>query len=151
MAWPHARTANSVLRAPLWGATTLALVGCAGLNPFVAGRIDPNSPIAAEVAAASRSPGRYPKLTNLPPVPTDVRSAEQWRVAVVSEQALGRRTEQEAAAIPFTLSDSEAWAASMRARIDPALAVPPPADASQSTEDYAAAKRARATPPPSPR
>jgi hypothetical protein len=117
-----------------------------GLKP---GPVDARSMAAADVAAASKTPGPYPKFSKVPPVPKDVRPTEGWRAAVLDASALKRQTETETAAVPFTLSDTEAFAAAERAKIPPDQTVAPTTDAAQDSEAFAAAARARATPPPS--
>jgi hypothetical protein len=114
------------------------------------GGVDPNSAVAAEVEAASRSPGPYPKLSKIPSAPTDVRPVGAWKAAVTSEWAAKKQLEASAAAIPFTLNNTEQYAAATRARISPELAVQAPADAEAQAQAFADAERARATPPPKP-
>jgi hypothetical protein len=120
-------------------------------SPFAFGAVDPTSPVAADVKAAERAPGRYPKFSEIPPVPKDVRPATAWRAAVYDEWALKQRTEAEAAALPFALDgkDTQAWAQAELAKIPPAEMIPPAADSAARSEAYAAAARGRATPPPS--
>jgi hypothetical protein len=119
-------------------------------NPFALGGVDPNSSVAAEVNEASRTPGPYPRLNQLPPTPTDVRPVSAWKSAVVSEWMEKKQVEAAAAAIPFTLNNTDAFADSARARITPGLAGQAPADAQSQAEAFAEAGRARATPPPKP-
>jgi hypothetical protein len=129
------------------------LAGCAGAsggNLFALGGVDPNSSVAAEVREASHTPGPYPKLDRIPAAPTDVRSAWAWKAAVTDELATKRRLEMQAAAIPFTLNGTEAFAAQTRSRISPELAGRAPADAAAQAQAFADAERARATPPPKP-
>lgn len=120
------------------------------VNPLASGPIDPHSAVAADVRAAERAPGAYPRLSALPATPTDIRPVSAWRQAVLTELAQKAQTEREAAAIPFTLKGSDAWAAQTRARVSPGEAHGAPADAADQAEAFAAAQRARATPPPSP-
>jgi hypothetical protein len=117
---------------------------------FAFGGVDPNSKVAADVEAAEHTPGPYPKISKIPPMPTDLRTTAAWKAAVDSEQAAKRQLETTAAAIPFTLNNTEGYAASTQARINPALAIQAPADAQAQAEAYAAAQAARATPPPKP-
>jgi hypothetical protein len=122
-------------------------------NPLALGKIDQTSPVAADVAAAQRAPGPYPSFSRIPPVPTDVRPARAWRVSVYDTWGLKRRTEAEASAIPFVLvpGEAEGWAAAERAKIPAAEMIAPSSDASEQAEAFAAAQRARATPPPPPK
>ena len=127
--------------------------GCVGLpkqNPFALGGVDANSSIAADVEAASHAPGPYPKIGKIPTTPTDVRSTAAWKSAVDAELQAKQQLEGQAAAIPFTLKNTEAFADATRARISPELATAAPADAQAQAEAFAEAERARATPPPKP-
>lgn len=117
---------------------------------FAFGKVDPNSNVSAEVAAASVAPGPYPNLQHLPPNPTDVRPAADWKTAVVAELAVKDDVEARAAAIPFTLDNPQPFADRTRARIAPSLAAQAPADAAAQAQAFADSARARATPPPKP-
>jgi hypothetical protein len=143
-------TQNVRLRA--FGGVALMLVGGMGVakaNPLSSGDVDPKSAVAAEVRDAEHAPGPYPRFSRLPTMPTDVRTLAAWRAAIQGEWAIKRQTEQAAAAIPFTLNDSETWAAAARARVSPDMSREAPADTADQSEAFAAAERARATPPPS--
>ena len=118
---------------------------------FQFGDVDPNSPVAAEVRAASASTGSPPRFSDIPAKPVDVRSASAWRAAVLDETSLKQKTEAEAAAIPFTLTGTEAWAANTHARVLPQYSQQAPADARAQAEAFAAQAAARATPPPAPK
>jgi hypothetical protein len=120
-------------------------------SPFALGGVDPTSPVAAEVRAASASPGPYPKFVDIPAKPKDVRTYQAFKEAVLNEMTLKRQTEAEAAAIPFTLSGTEVWAANTRARVRPELSQQGPADERARAEAFAAQQAARATPPPVPK
>jgi len=143
---------------PLLAGTALALAGCvhvpapnvAAVNPFAVSGVNPDSPVSAEVVAASHAPGPYPHFSQVPALPTDVRTVPAWRTAVVSEWRDKRQTEREAAAIPFTLANSEAWAQRTRAKIPSAETSQPTPNVAAQSEAFAAAERARATPPPPP-
>ena len=107
---------NPWLRLSLVVAAGVCASGCASagkVNPLTYGGIDPNSPVAADIATAERTPGPMPRFAQAPPAPKDVRPATAWRDSVAETWNLKRRTEAEAAAIPFALAvgDTEAWAA----------------------------------------
>jgi len=119
-------------------------------SPFALGGVDPTSPVAAEVRAASASPGPYPRFTEIPARPKDVRTAQAWRAAVLDEGTLKSDTEKEAAAIPFTLKGTEAWAANTHARVLPQFSQQAPANERAQAEAFAAGAAKRATPPPTP-
>jgi len=129
------------------------LGGCASANnnPFALGGVDPSSPVAADVRAASASPGPFPRFVDIPAKPKDVRTYQAWKAAVLDEVTLKRQTEAQAAAIPFTLTGTETWAANERSRVRPELSQQAPADERAQAEAYAAAQAARATPPPAPK
>ena len=138
---------------PIVVGITAAVGGCAHLptvNPFAAGGVNPDSTVAAEVVAASRAPGVYPRFSEIPALPTDVRPVPAWRSAVLSEWNQKRQTERQAAALNFTLANTEAWAESTRRHIPPSEMSQPTPSAADQTEAFAAAERARATPPPPP-
>lgn len=127
---------------------------CAGMptvSALTPGGVDPHSSVAAEVAAAIQAPGPYPKFSQIPAMPTDVRPDSEWRQDVVGVWTSKRQLDAEARALKFTLTNSEGWAVAERAKINPADAVPPPLDATLDAETFAAAERARATPPPPPK
>jgi len=119
-------------------------------SPFALGSVDPASPVAAEVRAASASPGPTPRFSEIPARPKDVRTAQAWRAAVLDEKTLKVETEQQAAAIPFTLKGTEAWAANTHARVLPQFSQQAPADERAQAEAFAAEAAKRATPPPTP-
>ena len=132
---------------------TAALAGCVDLpklNPLTASGVDPDSTVAAEVVAAERAPGPYPKFSQIPAVPSDVRPVAAWRKAVVAEWGVKRKIEREASALPFTLANTEGWAARERSKIPLPETIPPTPNAGEQTEAFAAGERARATPPPPP-
>jgi hypothetical protein len=143
---------NALVRALLVAVAAGGAGACAS-NPLALGKLDQTSPVAADVAAAQRAPGPYPSFSHIPPVPTDVRPARAWRASVYDTWGLKRQTEAEAASIPFVLVPGEAdgWAAAERSKIPDVEMIPPSADASEQAEAFAAAQRARATPPPPPK
>ncbi len=122
------------------------LTACVG-NPFEDAKVDPRSPIAAEVAKSVRADAIYPTFKGIPAVPKDVRPHTQY-----GEQAA--LTEKDAAALvaataddTWTLNNSQAFAAQARADAGPVL---PPVDP-LDTAAFAKALKARATPPPPPK
>ena len=129
-----------------------SLGGCGALarnNYFLPGGIDQQSAVAAQVKAAEQAPGPYPKFSQIPPVPTDVRPLSAWRATV--EGALAEKHEVDAAtaAYPYGLHDTEGFAEATRARIPPDQATPS-TDAAEASDAYAASVRARATRPSPP-
>ena len=138
-------------RATLCLASALLVAGCSALPKeglFALDGVDPNSSVAAEVREASRAPGPYPHFNKIAGPPTDLRPATAWKPAVVSEWREKKQVEADAAAIPFTLNNSQAYADTTQARISPQLATQAPSDAEAKAQAFAAAQAARATPPP---
>ena len=144
---------NRRLRLVAGMALAALLAGCMTptKSPFALGGVDPNSAVAGEVRAASGSPGSFPKFTDFPVMPVDVRSASAWKAAVMDETTLKHETEAQAAAIPFTLTGTDAWADKTRARVLAQYSQQAPADARAQAEAFAAQAAARATPPPAPK
>jgi hypothetical protein len=137
----------------LWAVVAMSLGGCVhapAMNPFAVGGVNPDSTVQAEVVAAMHAPGTTPHFSQVPVIPTDVRPVPAWRTAVVSEWTQKRRVEREAAAIPFTLANTEEWAQRTRAKIPARQMTPPTVDAASQIEAFASGARARATPPPPP-
>ena len=147
-------------RGRLLAATALVVVG--GLlcdapaiagpnNPSDVGKLDPTSLVAGDIADAQRHPGPYPTFADVAPVPKDVRPARAWRVAVYDVWDKKKQTEAEASAIAFSLvtGETEGWADSERSKIPAAEMIGPATDNADQSEAFAAAQRARATPPPS--
>jgi hypothetical protein len=95
---------------------------------------------------AAESKMSYPSFSDVPEAPKGIRSAADWRAAVVETRLTGRRVAREAAAGPWMLGDTEAWAAQARAN----AVAPPPITAPYEgeAEALAAALRARASAPP---
>jgi hypothetical protein len=141
--------------APL-GAAILGAVGVCGCdtlarnNYFLPGGIDQRSPVAAQVRAAEQQPGAYPQFAEIPALPTDIRPLGGWRAAVGGTLADKQATDAEIREHPFTLNDTEGFAAATRGKIPPHEAVPP-TDDTAAAEAFAASVRGRANPPPSPR
>jgi hypothetical protein len=108
--------------------------------------VHPNPVTQQAIANASKS-APFPTFAQIPPLPKDVRSIAEWKASVLSLKARGAQLTEMAAAEPWTLGDTEQWAARKRD-----AAVPPPpvttASSAADTEAFAAAMRARAMPPP---
>lgn len=148
----------SILRpaglAVIFGAAA-GLAGCvesSRIFGLTSAPVDSSSPVAKDVIYASEHPGPYPRFSEIPRTPTDVRPVSAWRADVTDLQHRKADVEGEVAALPPTATDTEAFAASARQRASaPPLATPPAAQTEQQTQAYAKALRKRATPPPSPR
>ena len=132
---------------------TVLLAGCVSapiVSPFSSGPVDSRSPVANEVAAAAKAPGPYPKFADIPSPPKDVRPASAWRAAVLTEWDEKRALEREVAALSFTLTNTEDWARTERAKIPESEMKAVEPDAAADSEAFAQAQRERATPPPAP-
>ena len=119
------------------------LAGCVG-NPFQDAKIDPASPVAADVARITRQPTKPPTFAGIPKPPTDIRPLAQYgrdaRSIVVAGDALERAT----APGTWTLQGTDDFATKARQDAGPQIEPPKPGDA----EAFARALRERATPPP---
>ncbi len=133
----------------LFGAAA-SLAGCA-VSGQVAGlrtaAVDPTSPVYQDVMNATRHPGPYPKFSEIPKIPTDVRSPTAWAAAVAAVKLDKTRLEEGVAALPPPPADSEAFAANERTQTSAPAAAPAP-DAAVQTQAYADSLRKRAIPPP---
>src|SRR5882724_10400081 len=114
---PASRRAAKLLVVAAACALTSACVG----NPFEDAKVDPRSPIAAEVAKSVRADAAYPTFRGIPPVPKDVRPHRQYG-------RLAAQTEKEAADVvaatgdnSWTLNHTETFAAQSRAAAGPEL------------------------------
>jgi hypothetical protein len=120
------------------------LAACVG--PFGDAQVDPQSPVAAEVARAAHANRAYPTFASIPPMPKDVRPPAQYgRQAQAIEQA---RDDLEARTAPETwsLTGTESFAAGAQHEAGQEAA---PTGAGE-TSAFANTQRKRATPPPPP-
>ena len=122
-------------------AAAALLAGCA--NPIASVKVDPNSPIAPEVAKLASSDHDYPSFNEIPPKPTDLLPpkiyGERARAVVAARDRLVAAT----APNTWTLNSTAAFQAGAQAAAGPNY-TPAPAD----TEAFANSVRKRATPPP---
>lgn len=138
---------RSILRLGAIVAAGVGLGGCLAHDPFNA-PIDPNSPAGAQVAAEAKVNRPYPKWSEFPAAPTEVPQPSQFAARVQDVEAAEAELVRAAAGIEWTLSGTEAWAASARALVDPDLSSPVSAQQAADTEAVAKKLRERATPPP---
>lgn len=127
-----------------------ALTAACGGNLLSDTTIDPKSPIAAEVAKVGKTNAAFPKFSDIPAVPTDVRAPKAFGIAAA--ETVRTRDDIVRATQPntWTLQGGEAtnaFAAQARTAAGPAT---PPADPA-ITEAFARELRKRATPPPPPK
>jgi hypothetical protein len=136
---------NSSRGACFLGAAVAAalLSGCAA-GGIASVKVDPDSPIAPEVAQVAVANKAYPKFTDIPPAPTELRAP-----AVYGQRATELKTaraELDSATAPntWTLGGTQAFLG--RARRDAGPGYTPPGGS--DTESFADTVRKRATPPP---
>jgi len=104
----------------------------------------PNPTPGAMVAAEKNAP--YPTFASVPAAPKDVRSIPAWKKAIVDIKASGARLAAQARAEPWTLSDTDGFAAWAHAEAIPPAPVTSAFD--PDTEAKVAEMRARAKEPP---
>jgi len=108
--------------------------------------ISPPSPVTTSAMAGAEASSAYPTFEAIPPSPKDVRSFEAWKTAIADIKLVGLEMHSQAAAEPWTLSNTEGWAAHERA-----IAAPPPPVTSAtdaSTDAIVAQMHERAKQPP---
>ena len=134
----------------LFGAAT-SLAGCqlpSQVAGFRTAAVDPASPVYQDVMQATRNPGPYPKFSDIPKIPKDVRPAAAWAVAVADVRHDKARLDEGVAALPPAATDTESFAANARGEAKEPTAEAPPADSADQISAYAQSLKARATPPP---
>src|SRR4051794_35648517 len=93
----------------LTGLGAVLLAGCASGSDMAArSKIDPNSPLAAAIAAAKTQPLPAPSFRNIPMNPPEMRPAGAWEQSATALEGQGRELAG-IAAIPVELPDPEAW------------------------------------------
>ena len=132
-----------------WAAYFLAFgtalaAGWALLSVERASAQQPSQTAGAISEAEKNAP--YPTFASVPPAPKDVRPLGAWKTAITSIQTSGKSLASLAAAQPWTLSDTEGFAAQARAEDTP----PPQVTFAQepATQAMVAEMRARAKAPP---
>jgi hypothetical protein len=148
------RPGRQVFRLGLVGGACLLVCACADisrLSKLGPAPVDPSSPLAARVTTATSTDFPTPSFKDVPPVPTDVRTTEQWKAAVRETQSAGPPLQAWVAENPQTTFGTEQYAEAARASIPAGERVAPPPDAAAAAEAYAARLRAEAAPPPPPK
>lgn len=121
----------------------LVAAGCTGV-PFTDAKIDPASPVAADVARMTRQDAKFPTFAGIPPKPTDVRPIAQYGRDARGVMAAGEAVVAATEPGTWTLQGTEAFAERGRSDAGPQIEPPKPGDA----EAFARELRERATPPP---
>ena len=177
------RRSHKTLARRVTGALAIAVVlgGCADVRRSITlPPVNPESPVAGVVGPASRLSYATPRLRDVPPLPKNVASAETVKAGVVSlvrcrgglerfpltHPPLSRGTEQFAANArdvaqvnpadvppPDSAARTDAFAAGLRAAVEPPAAIPsgPPLSADQSRPATGAAPPHAAAPARPPR
>jgi hypothetical protein len=139
-------------RTALIGAAAALTCACASLP--VDSPLQPppvaDSPVRRQVLAASNAEGRYPKLTQIPRAPLDVRPTRAWSRSIYDVLRLRRQLLIEAAVAGPPPSDTESWAAKLRREAAEATSSAR-ASAANSTNSFVEGGRDRATAPSSAR
>lgn len=138
--FPTARQAGSAL-AVLGGCALLG--GCMG-SPFKTAKVDPESPVAADVARLTRQDQRFPTFASIPAPPADIRPLAQYGRSAEAVLAAGEDLVAATAPETWTLQGTDAFAEEARRDAGPQLEPREPGDA----EAFARELRERATPPP---
>jgi hypothetical protein len=103
------------------------------------------SPVPGAISQAEKG-AALPTFASIPSAPTDVRPFRGWVAAISDTQRVGAQTAAEAAAEPWTLSDTEGFADRARAEATPPAPMTEPADG--DTDAFVRDMIRRATPPP---
>jgi hypothetical protein len=130
--------------ARLLGVASMAALVCGCASPVASAKVDPSSPIAAEVAKLATADRDYPKFSEIPAKPNDLRPARIYGERAQAVEAAGAKLDAATAPGSWTLDATSSFAARARADAGPELAAP----VNDDTEAFASSVRKRATPPP---
>jgi hypothetical protein len=103
------------------------------------------SPAPGAIAAAEKS-AALPSFASIPAAPTDVRPFQAWRAAIDDTRHVGAETAAQAAAEPWTLSDTQGFVDRALAEASPPAPMTTPAQG--DTDAFVRDMIRRATPPP---
>lgn len=150
---PSMITTTRALGVAAAAALCVQLAGCADLREVTSlnpGGVDPNSAIAREAVAASRSRPRMPRFADIPKAPAGILAAPAIKadvgVLVDERRALNGRI----ARLPTTPTDTEQFAARTTGPLLAKGLTPPPPDQAELTNDFAFVTRASVQPPADP-
>ncbi|CAN7224783.1 hypothetical protein LJR225_000880 [Phenylobacterium sp. LjRoot225] len=135
---------NSTIAARVLGVASVAALAAGCVGSIASTKVDPRSPIAGDVARLATADKDYPKFSEIPPKPTDVRPARVYGERAEAVLAAGADLDAATAPNTWTLNATSSFAAKARTDAGPALGAPTNAD----TEAFANSVRKRATPPP---
>ena len=139
---PHFPNAARTVRLLAAGGACVLLAGCIA-DPVSDTRIDPNSPVAADVQRLSRANADYPSFNEIPAVSKDARPLRAYGSAAEELKLARTELERQTAENTWTLRNTEEFARRLRQGV-PDIPPPSPGDA----EAFARELRERATPPP---
>jgi hypothetical protein len=105
----------------------------------------------ALAGCASAAPAPYPTFAEIPSVPGDVRSPAEWRRNIIAVRADGVKLASETSPNTFTLNDTEAFAARIRAQASKGGTAPNEVTGRAQADAFVNAARGRALTPPSTR
>ena len=157
MGFVQATRMTAILRTLVIAGACAAATGCADLpktsNLATPPTIDPNSPIAKEVASAAASKDPYPEFWRIPGAPRDIRPTRAWSRSIYDALRLRRQMIVEASMFPPAPTDTAEFAASQRrSNVAPGSAsAAAAANLGGSTAAFVEQGRERATPPSSTR
>ncbi len=134
-------------------ATTCACADLPKIDALGPPPVDQTSPVVKEVEAASRLNAAYPRFSDIPDVPRDIRPVRAWSRSIYDTLRLRRLLIIEASVAGPAPSDTDAFAQGLRdATTSPGA---PPAQtaaqAGQQTGAFVQGARERAKPPSSAR
>ncbi|MGA0607233.1 hypothetical protein ACO2Q0_14680 [Phenylobacterium sp. VNQ135] len=121
-----------------------AMLSACMANPFVDAKVDPNSPVAGEVAKVANARQGYPSFRDIPATPNDLRPVGLYGREAEAVKLAGAELIRATEPGTWTLQNSESFADKARRDAGPEL---PPANA-QDSDAFARELRERATPPP---
>lgn len=143
---PSIRPQTGAVARGLVAASVCVLVSGCITEPFRDAKVDPTSPVAAEVARVAHVNKAYPSFASIPAAPKDLRPPRRYGQAAQAVEQASADLEQKTAPETWSLTNTEGFAAAARSE---AGSEPPP-KASGDTAAFANTQRKRATPPPPP-
>jgi len=123
-------------------AAVVLLAGCAG--PIASTKVDPQSPIAADVAKLATADKDYPSFREIPPKPTGLPPTRIYAERAQALETARDNVDAATAAGTWSLENSAAFAERAQAAAGPDYTPP----AATDTEAFVRTSRKRATPPP---
>jgi len=131
-------------------ASTAGAAGCSiGPGFQTALTPSPSAEVQAAIDSATMSDIDFPTFADIPAMPRDQRTAEQWQAAEDALRAEAAALDRQVAAMPTVEAAHAVNTAAFDALARRLAAVPPaPVNARAQAEAFARDMKARATPPP---